>query len=202
MIELILFQCIFSILLFYDVSKFYHNNINFDNLQYIDIDKDCYLHYEFFQNNQLRFWIKTYGYLIILDNFDKATPINNDKIREEKVKDISDYNKYLYDLQKLIDIFIVYINPENKEKWLKIRNSKKFEGSISIDENGKSATDFYRYIVNFILLINEYYTFRYYLGTITKKNTYDSVKDIFKEIRIDKYPVSNEAKEEVDRRSA
>jgi hypothetical protein len=195
-IESILFQCIFSILLFYDVSKCYHNNINFDNLQYIDIDKESYLHYEkFFRNVPWRFWIRTYGYLIILDNFDKATPINDDKFREEKVKDISDYNKYLYDLQKLIDIFSDYIHHNNKEKWQKIKYSEKFKGYILMHENGKSETDFDKYIVNFILLINEYYnkTYRY---NYIKEITYYSVRDIFKEFFISKDSVSNEFNKE------
>jgi hypothetical protein len=130
-----------------------------------------------------------------LDNFDKATPINDDKFREEKVKDISDYNKYLYDLQKLIDIFSDYIHHDNKEKWQKIKYSEKFKGYILMHENGKSETDFDRYIVNFILLINEYYnqTYRY---NYIKEITYYSVRDIFKEFFISKDSVSNEFNKE------
>jgi len=196
-IESILFQCIFSILLFYDVSKSYHNNINFDNLQYFEIDKDSCLHYEkFFRYDPWRFCIETYGYLIILDNFDKATPINDDKIREEKVKDISNYNKYLYDLQKLIDIFLNYIHPTNKEKWRKIRNSEKFKGYIFMHENGKSETDFDKYIVNFILLINEYYKKTNSYFNCSKKITYYRIRDIFKEFYISKDSVSNEFNKE------
>jgi hypothetical protein len=103
-------QMFISIMFFHNVTNYYHNDAHPGNFLYHKIKPGGYFHYNIYGKD---FYLENIGYLWMIWDFGLVKSFKEAK--KEKISINNDYYKYIYDLNKIIEII----------KFKKITSSEK-----------------------------------------------------------------------------
>jgi hypothetical protein len=140
LIKFIFSQLLLSIYLLHNKFHYYHNDAHLRNFLYKNVIQDSrYFHYQISGNN---FYIKNYGYVIVLSDYGLSTPIEHYNINILK-----DYYTILFEIKRYLFNEIINDNKTKFEEYLSLNFSK----SNILDFN---ELDFLKFIMINILNIN------------------------------------------------